>query len=125
MMKKVIRKILLEDVGDKYDDIRKKKNSNKVKYINFIVDDLIRGVEVDPGLYIYVDGVELDYRGIASRSGFTIYHEFNYSLKKHMIDKYGISNNESELNNIWFKFRKRVREEILRPSDNKDMWVND
>ena len=125
MMKNFIRNILLVEVEDKSDDIRRKKNSNKVKYINFIVDDLIRGVEVDPSLYIYVDGVELDYRGIASRSGFTIYHEFNYSLKKHIIEKYGISNNESELNNIWFKFRRRVREEILIPSDNKDMWVND
>jgi hypothetical protein len=95
------------------------------KYYNYIVNDLMGKVKVDAPYSFFIDGAEIDYRGIASRSGFTIYHRFNSDLKDYLIERYGVRNDESELNRIWFRFRNRVREEILRPNLNDEIWISD
>jgi hypothetical protein len=108
----------------------------KEKYYNFIVDDLMSKVHVGhpdaDDLYvdpygvndIYVGGVAIDYRGFASSTLTSIFHEWNSDLRHYLIVKYGMHDDENELNTVWFKLRRRVREEILIPSENGDWWVN-
>ena len=104
-------------------------DKRKEKYYNYIVDDLFKKVHVVSTPFgindISVDGIEIDYRGFASSTVFTIYHKWVNDLIEHLIEKYGVNDDESELNTIWFRLRNKVREELLRPSDDGELWIND
>lgn len=98
----------------------------RTKFYEYVVDDLMGRMVMDAPDFIFIgDDVDIDYRGVASRSVFSIYHKFNNELIDHLITNYGVRNNDNELNRIWFRFRNRVREEILRPSEDEDYWISD
>lgn len=98
----------------------------RTKFYEYVVDDLMGRMVMDAPDFIFIgDDVDIDYRGVASRSVFSIYHKFNNELIDYLITNYGVRNNDNELNRIWFRFRNRVREEILRPSEDEDYWISD
>jgi hypothetical protein len=78
----------------------------KEKFINFIVDHLIKKTTFDEYNDI-VAPFEMYSITITSSMNFSIYHRFVYEFKEHIINTYGTSEEETEL--VWTMFRSRKR----------------
>jgi len=80
--------------------------NNKEKYINFIVDDLVKKITFDEWGNV-ITPFEMDGRAITSSNNFTIHHNFLYEFREYVVGRYGTIKEESDT--VWNQYRNRVR----------------